>query len=430
MASHAVRRARQEPPLPSMFTNLDELLLDIAIAIELSPTDRRIANNRYQLVQEFVERPSSPIRRYLITDESRIYAQGSIATSTTVLSGDQDDRFDVDAIVEMHVPEEWQPNEPLNRLFDALKNFPRITGIERCTRCVQLAFPSMHMDIAVMDRRNPPAIDRAGSIFHSPDEGESYRVPSNPWGFSAWFRDTLAHDSDALADSITALRRANSVSKITVLDESERLSIHADADLVPLPTKVPPQIDAPQAVSLKLLKRYLNLRYRRPAAKKPPSIWLTKIAAERPRASHGLAHQLVDLAGELSRQMSWHLKYGSRPNDKNPTYSADKLNDRWPTSIDDMATLRDQLDFLNEEIQNLLHDDLADAYKRLNSLFGERPTGEAKVTRLARKEHQLSSGAGRVEPRIGTILGSVPATVPAETRPIPPHRFHPDALKK
>ena len=71
--------------VPDPFNNtdtLDEVLLDIAALIELSPRDRRVAENRYRRLKTHLERPASPLAAYLVDGQSRIYAQGSIATST------------------------------------------------------------------------------------------------------------------------------------------------------------------------------------------------------------------------------------------------------------------------------------------------------------------------------------------------------------
>ena len=55
---------------------LDEVLLDVAVLIELSPRDRRIAENRYRLLKEYLERDESPLAPYLIDGTSMIYAAG------------------------------------------------------------------------------------------------------------------------------------------------------------------------------------------------------------------------------------------------------------------------------------------------------------------------------------------------------------------
>jgi hypothetical protein len=64
--------------------NLDDLLLDIATSIEPSDADRRIIDKRYRELKTHLERPNSPLSGYLLEDESRIYAQGSISISATI----------------------------------------------------------------------------------------------------------------------------------------------------------------------------------------------------------------------------------------------------------------------------------------------------------------------------------------------------------
>ena len=179
---------------------LDEVLLDVAALIELSPRDRRVAENRYRRLKTHLERPASALAVYLVDGQSRIYAQGSVATSTTIVSGTEDDRFDVDAIVEIDVPRDWDNDRALDELEKSLQGFPGVVAIERCTRCVQLQFPFMHMDVTILDRRERLAIERAGEIFHSPDEGVASRVRSNPWGFTDWFRSSVGFGEQLFAE--------------------------------------------------------------------------------------------------------------------------------------------------------------------------------------------------------------------------------------
>lgn len=102
--------------VPPSTPTLDEILLDTATLIELSPEDRRIAESRYRRLKSHLEREGSPLAAYLIEGESLIYAQGSIAISTTVVSGTEDDRFDVDAVVEFDVPPDWPESRALDLL--------------------------------------------------------------------------------------------------------------------------------------------------------------------------------------------------------------------------------------------------------------------------------------------------------------------------
>src|SRR3546814_14870575 len=89
------------------------------------------------------------------------------------------------------------------------------------------------------------------------------------------------------------------VSRLIVLDEAER-RILADAEQVPLPPMIPSRIDAQEAVALKLLKRYLNLRYTRSRLKRPPSIWLTKLTGDMGLIQGGLTLQLYALSKFIS----------------------------------------------------------------------------------------------------------------------------------
>ncbi len=192
----------------------------VAALIELSPRDRRVAENRYRLLKQHLERTASPLAMYLVDGASLIYAEGSVATSRTIVSGTEDDRFDVDAIVEIDVPDDWDDNKALDLLEEALQGFPGVVKIVRGTRRVQLRFPFMHMDVTIMDRRAKIAVERA------PDMGEASRVASNPWGFTSWFRGAVGAGQEAFAATLRD-HRLSVVAKnrLTLIDENERIVV-------------------------------------------------------------------------------------------------------------------------------------------------------------------------------------------------------------
>src|SRR3546814_17715654 len=70
-------------------STLDEILLDLAVLIELSPCDREVADNCHRRLKVYVERPKSLWRHYLAAGQSLIYARGSVATSTTIQLGEE-----------------------------------------------------------------------------------------------------------------------------------------------------------------------------------------------------------------------------------------------------------------------------------------------------------------------------------------------------
>jgi hypothetical protein len=413
-------------------STLDEILLDLAVLIELSPHDREIAESRYRRLKEYVERPSSPLRPYLVDGESLIYAQGSIATSTTILSGDNDDRFDVDAIVEIDVPPHWPESEPLDQLFETLKNFPGAIEVVRCTRCVQIRFAFMHMDVTVMDRRHRLSGDRPGHIFHSPDTGPAYRVDSNPWGFTGWFRTKVGIGERLFEQRLKAARDAAGVSRLIVLDEAER-RILADAEQVPLPPMIPSRIDAQEAVALKLLKRYLNLRYMRSHLKRPPSIWLTKLTGDMGVIHGGLTLQLYALSKFISDCLREHLARRTVPREVNPSYPPDKINDRWPRAWPeaefDMTVLADHLDLLADAIEQMNSATQSAILNKIDELFCERFGQEERRILKDRYDRRKTSGGDLlIKPGSGTIYPSAIAAARQDVVPIPQHRFHPGRL--
>jgi Second Messenger Oligonucleotide or Dinucleotide Synthetase domain len=290
-------------PFPTS-PNLDDLLLDIATVIELSDNDRMVAASRYKKLKEHLERPISALRPYLVDDDSRIYAQGSMAIGATIVTGTDDDRFDVDAIVEINVPRSWSPSDVLDKLEQSLQGFPDVMKIVRRTRCIQLQFAFMHMDVTILDPSQEPRMERTGDIFHSPDSGDGERVPSNPYGFACWVRtNTVAPVRDA-----EPVRERRALSGIDRLVQGFRA-----AEQEELPPSVPPRIDVQQIVSLKLMKRFLNLRYEERHVKKPPSIYITKTAVDCDFEPMGLCTQLERQARYVASEMEKAIAAKQRP---------------------------------------------------------------------------------------------------------------------
>lgn len=410
---------------------LDEVLLDVAALIELSPHDRKVAENRYRLLKTHLERRGSPLAPYLLDGVSLIYAQGSVATSTTIISGTDDDRFDVDAIVEIDVPADWDDSHALDLLEESLQGFPGVTKIVRCTRCVQLQFPFMHMDVTILDRRERLPIARAGEIFHSPDKGPASRVPSNPWGFTGWFRQQVHAGQETFAETLRRHRGTVSKNRLGYLDEYER-QVVTKADQHPLPPVIPSAIDAQEAVALKLLKRYLNLRYENLPLPRPPSIYLAKRAGSVGYMPLGLTAQLYLLADSTAKIMRRHLADGTRPQEDNPSYPRDRINDRWPrpdtVGVADMKALAEALEYLVGRLAFIETASLTDIANAIDELFGERIGREQRA--ILKERYDRRDGAKPVlsEPRTGGIYAPAVVVTPERMREVPRHNFHPFIL--
>lgn len=413
---------------------LDEALLDVATLIELSPRDRQVADNRYRRLKEHLERPKSLLAPHLTEGSSLIYAQGSVAISTTIVSGTDDDRFDVDAVVEMDVPLHWNDAAVLDTLEESLQAFPGVDDIVRCTRCVQLQFPFMHMDVTILDRRQRLAIERAGQIFHSPDQGAAYRVDSNPWGFTKWFRGRVGvGDKDQLMfyERLAKHRAAASRDRLQYLDDGERLLLKR-ADQHPLPPMIPAAIDAQEAIALKLLKRNLNLRYEKSTLPRPPSIYLTKRAGDVGYVGAGLSAQLYQLASSTAKIMRHHIERGTRPQETNPSYRQDIINDRWPRAgaagVADMKGLAEALEHLAARVAAMNQASLAEIAKEIDELFGERIGRQQRAITAQRHDRRNQQGPVLLQPRTGGIVAPAIAAAPERMREAPRHNFHPMLL--
>ena len=399
--------------------NLDDLLLDIATTIELSDADRKIIDKRYHDLKAHLERPSSPLAKYLRDNESRIYPQGSVSISATIISGDKDDRFDVDAMVEFDVPPTWADKDPLNILYEALQGFPGAQNIERNTRCVTISFAFMHMDVTIMHPEQEPRPERIGEIFHSPDSGDSYRVPANPFGFAHWFRGSVhfKEGGDTFPDLVSSRRLENFVNR---LDEANPRA----ADQDDLPPMIPPRFDAQQVVALKIMKRFLNMQYRNRNVKKPPSIYITKMASDCGFEPLGLTAQLERLALYIRDQIAEAVLLRSGPDERNPAYQLDRINDRWPSSQDDRQTLVSVINIFLQLLEAAKNGSFTEIMRLMDEGFGEKISEHAIKKHLDRRSNLNSA---EIVKTIGTVVPPTILTTPEvanRTRVIPGHHFH------
>lgn len=400
--------------------SLDDVLLDVVTIIELSDHDREVAENRYRRLKPHLERPSSPLRPYLLGSASLIYPQGSMAIGATIISGTDEDRFDVDALVDMRVPSHWSDDDVLDQLFEALQGFPDVRKFVRCTRCVQMQFAFMHMDVTILDPAADPRPERVGEIFHSPDRGRGHRVPANPYGFSAWYRTHVTYPSAEFLTEMQSRRRMFGVNRLP------ELTVLMKAEQEDLPPVVPERIDAQQVYALKLMKRYLNLRYEARPIKRPPSIYLTKLSATCGYEPRGLTAQLERFASAIKDDMDAAILASAGPDRRNPSYRPDCINDRWPTGQEDRRTLRDDMVHLLQELASARAQELKDVFVTIADLFGERVKQKTYETFTKRVDQRAGRRTLGFERGTGSIIAASVAA-PAVARAageIPRHSFH------
>jgi hypothetical protein len=419
--------ANPKPTYTQSLEGADEVLLDTSVAIEPTPNDMRLIEVRYRRLKTVLEASKSCFASLMTEGHSLIYPQGSVSISTLVISGDQEDRCDVDAIVEVDVPEGWSDDRVLDELYKALKGFPDSIDVIRCTRCIQIQFATMHMDITPIDKRKRISVERAGEIFHSPDVGESYRLPANPAGFTAWFRNGRAPNPEfqKLATERWKYQSDNRLAKGSTAEIE--LALNA-AEQVDIPPMIPSRIDVIEVVALKLLKRFLINHYSSSSLKRPPSIWITKLAGEFGARSHSLTAQLYALTTFIREKADHAIRTGLGPDERNPSYFPDRLNDRWPRASEgraaDLNGCVDAMEKLAEALVKLAGVSLAEQKVIIDELFGARVG--SRLTEVLKRRYQRMS-ADPV-PKIETGSGQVfaPAIAPSRPRvePIRSHNFH------
>lgn len=398
---------------------LDDLLLDVVTVIELSDHDREVAESRYRRLKPHLERPTSTLRPYLLNGTGLIYAQGSMAIGATIISGTDEDRFDVDAILEMQVPSFWSNDEALDQLFASLQGFPDVHKFVRCTRCVQMQFAFMHMDVTILDPTKEPRPPRIGHIFHSPDTGSSYRVPSNPYGFSTWYRENVVYPSQDFLDDIRLRRRNFGINRLP------DLPAHAKVEQENLPPVIPERVDAQQVYALKLMKRFINLRYESRTIRRPPSIYFTKLSATCGYDPRGLTAQIERFGSLIKLEMEKAFLANNGPDERNPRYELDRLNDRWPITQEERKSLADDMIFLLHSLEKARNADMKDMLKILSDLFGERVKERTFETFTKRRGQQSSRHKMTIERGTGTLIPASVVAAPAVARSeVPRHNFH------
>lgn len=407
-------------PLDDTSPQLDALLLGTVLEMELSDRDNQVASKRYNLIPDHLQRPTSPIRQYM--ENALVYPQGSRAIGATIVHGADDDRFDLDAILEFRTPVGWTPRRVLDELHAAFAGFPDVKKIERCTRCVQLQFAFMHLDVTPMDPDRDPRPERVGEIYHSPDDGLDRRFRVNPYGFAQHFRSRIAMPTQNFQDSVRDLR-----ARMQIKDRLMVGNVMADADIDDLPEPIDPIRDAPQVIALKLMKRYLNLRYAKRDEKRPVSIYLSKIAAEVPLSPFGICAQLETYAAELDRRMASALASGRRPEERNPALWEENFNDRWPKHDRELTLFRSDLRHLITELQRARSSSLVDIRKIFDDLFGERVS--EKTVRAYIDGLSSTAAATHYEHNKGFVANpALVAAAPQRATQVSraaPHHFHP-----
>ncbi len=407
---------------PQLTETTDILLADVVIHIQLSRTDYNKAVDRYQTINDWIERDGSPLKDLV----QLFYPQGSMAIGATIASKLKTDEFDIDLVAQLGLPKDVLPHEPLDLLFKAIRGEPgsryyRMT--KRRTRCVTVDYSDdMHIDVTPVIRRLDTP-ERESWLFHDRPEApqeKSYRLIANPYGFAEWFKANTPPDQD-FADIFE--KRAT---------EYEQLMLVEAADSEPVPPQEPPFRKSKAVVVLQLLKRWRNVQYDTRSGRRPPSILIAKLVADAANHTDRLSEELLFQARHmLSEFRRWH-DARCLIHVANPVCEQDVLTDRWPESLQDQAIFIRDLENLVMQVERLVSGcDLEEIKKIMMELFGEAPTIDVVEFFVRRMGDGMLSGQSQHRPGTGSLVFPTTAagtsvTTPSGAVSTPKHTFFGD----
>ena len=124
------------------------------------------------------------------------YPQGGFAIGATTARHAENADFDIDAMAQLTVHPDSDPEDVLATLHKAIKGEPGSRywdKTDRKSRCVTVLYDGMHLDVT-------PAVRRWGTdeqisqIYHSKKLRDGYekdKLLANPFGFADWFSSMI-----------------------------------------------------------------------------------------------------------------------------------------------------------------------------------------------------------------------------------------------
>jgi hypothetical protein len=395
------------------YSVLDVMLADIAIRIQLTPTDYQAATAHYEAINEWIDREESPLHGRV----QLLYPQGGFMIGATTARHSTEADFDIDVMAQIAWPANVDPEIALSTLHAAIRGergSRYYDKAERKTRCSTVHYVGMHLDLT-------PAVrlvkreDKTSHIFHSKPSDASepnLTLLANPYGFGQWFlKNTPAEEVFGLYVEKTALDY-----------DRARLEGMAEADADRVPVQLPAYRKSRAVISLQLIKRWRNLAYDRRHAKLRllPSVLLAYYVARNANRTGTLAEELIYQVECMIIALELVERSHRTVQEFNPTCQEDELTDRWPANLAEQRIFIDELKAFAAQLDRLrLGVPLAEMQRILEALFGERPARDAVRKYTDQHVNDNKANRGYHILREGSIpaLGSV--AVPAAARPTP-----------
>lgn len=372
------------PLFPNKFflNQLDTLLFEICEELQLPPYRYNQADERYQAVSEVLEAEGSPLSPF----RPSIYPQGSMRLGTTVrpIAGPHD----LDFVCELSLSHALvEPIKLLQALYGHLKQhgvYREMVSLKN--RCVRITYANeFYMDLlpACQDH------DAGGTCIQVPDRDTRSWKPSDPIGYSKWFRGKSA----------------------------PRMRKFAADSAEPLPTLQAVEDKSPLQLAVQLIKRWRDIHYANAPYPAPISIVLTTLAADAYRGEVSVSEAIASILHGILETVRTAESGGRRLKVLNPSNILEDLSERWDDDEEAYRGFKAGVQQLSRRWDALL---LAGGNQNaeLERLFGEpvKTVLEKRAERLheSRFEKKLrvtsagviSAGTGGVRIPVNTFHGS------------------------
>jgi hypothetical protein len=396
------------------YSVLDVMLADIAVRIQLTPTDYQAAIDHYEAINEWIDREESPLQGRV----ELLYPQGGFMIGATTARHSTDADFDIDIMAQIAWPLNIDPEVALSTLHGAIRGergSRYYDKVERRTRCSTVNYDGMHLDVT-------PAVhllghqEKTSYIFHSKPSDPTVakaKLYANPYGFGQWFlTKTPADPAFGLYFEKASL----------TYDSMRMASMVADAAADPVPAQMPVYRKSRAVICLQLIKRWRNIGYdlRHAELRLPPSVLLAFYVASNANQTRTLTEELIHQVECLISVLETAGNARRTVREFNPTCPRDELTDRWPSNLAEQRVFIDELRAFSLELHRLARGlPLPEMQRVLADLFGERPARDAVRKYADQQVSDNNAGKGFHILRDGSIPALGSTAVPTAARATP-----------
>lgn len=331
--------------------NIDKMLRKIGKEIEISKTEHEKAVKSYNAVGTFID---NNIPQYDI----KVVPQGSFRLGTVIKPITDEDEYDIDlvAIIDHKF---LSAKELKNIVGDALKSSDRysekLVEGKRCWTIEYSESSKYHMDILPTMMSDTYSTNKELTMTHKEDEKSDYEFrQTNPEAYYDWFVERMEEERKRLKEEY-AIRN-----KLEIVDVPEY------------------EIKTTLQVSIQILKRYRDIKFKETPDIKPISIILTTLMAK----VYTGKESVYELIEKFSKEYMMHIEKDENGNIiiRNPVNENENFADKWPKYPERRKAFFKFMTELEEDLVTnriLLEGNIreqADFYKKL---FGENMVNRA-----------------------------------------------------